>query len=116
MSRKGYVYILRCSDGTYYTGVTNNVERRFSEHCAGTPGSYTHSRRPLKLVWQSMRMPILDAILLEKQIKRWNRNKKEALIKGEWDLLRWLSKPNKVQNAVKPGHPRTEPGKSSPSQ
>jgi len=47
-----YVYMLRCIDGTFYTGITNNIERRYAEHCDGLdPTSYTHSRRPLRLVY-----------------------------------------------------------------
>ena len=90
--RTGEVYILRCRDNSLYTGVSNDVDRRVTEHEAGTPGSYTHSRRPVVLAWRSGTMPILDAIALEKQIKKWRRNKKEALIAGEWERLMNLSK------------------------
>lgn len=88
-----FVYILRCNDGSYYTGVTNDLERRISEHDSGLdPGCYTCRRRPLELVFQE-RFPLINqAIAFEKQVKGWNRKKKEALINGEWHLLPELSK------------------------
>ncbi len=89
--KEGYVYILQCSDGSYYTGVTNNPERRFYEHQSGLVKGYTHSRRPLKLVWCSESMDIMSAIENEKKIKGWRRAKKEALINSEWDKLPELS-------------------------
>ena len=86
------VYILQCSDGSYYTGVTNDVNRRVQEHNDGlNPGCYTFSRRPLKLVFQQDFHFIEQAIAFEKQLKGWNRKKKEALISGDIDLLKRLS-------------------------
>jgi putative endonuclease len=88
-----FVYILLCNDGSYYTGVTNNLERRLYEHESGLdPKSYTFSRRPLKLVFSEYFVDINQAIALEKQVKGWNRKKKEAIIQGRWDLLPELSK------------------------
>jgi len=88
-----FVYILLCSDNSYYKGVTNNMERRFYEHENGlNPGSYTHKRRPVKLVCCESFTEIEQAIAFEKQVKGWNRKKKEALINGEWELLPGLSK------------------------
>ena len=76
-----FTYILLCSDGTYYTGVTNNVERRFQEHVDGiSPRSYTAARRPLKLVYVELFQWIRDAIAREKQIKEWHRAWKIELI------------------------------------
>jgi putative endonuclease len=87
------VYILECSDGSYYTGVTNNLERRFSEHENGRdPKAYTFKRRPLKLAYQKEFQYILEAIAFEKQVKGWTRAKKEALIKSETESLSSLSK------------------------
>jgi putative endonuclease len=86
------VYILECSDGSYYTGVTNDLERRFSEHCEGLENkSYTFSRRPLKVVFYEYFSDPVQAIDFEKQVKGWRREKKEALIKREWDKLPELS-------------------------
>ena len=80
--REYYVYILRCCDDSYYTGVTNNVEVRVLEHQQGDdPAAYTYNRRPLELVYVQEFREINDAIAAEKQIKGWTRAKKEALIK-----------------------------------
>lgn len=88
-----FVYILLCSDNSYYTGVTNNLERRIYEHENGLdPSSYTFKRRPLKLVFHEMFYDINQAIAFEKQIKGWRRAKKEAIINGDWHLLPELSK------------------------
>ena len=88
-----YVYILKCSDNTYYTGVTNNIERRFQEHQQGdNKSSYTFYRRPLKLVFYTEFSNIEFAIEKEKQIKKWSKQKKEALINGAYHLLPNLSK------------------------
>ncbi|MBA7553482.1 hypothetical protein ES705_46074 [subsurface metagenome] len=87
-----YVYILKCTDGSYYTGITNDLERRFSEHSAGiNPEFYTYKRRPVELVfYEEFDDPEL-AIEYEKKIKGWTRKKKEALINEDWDLLKELS-------------------------
>ncbi len=82
------VYILECSDNSYYTGVTNNLERRLLEHQSGkSENAYTFSKRPVKLRWHSEDMDPNQAIELEKQIKGWRRSKKEALINGNWDEI-----------------------------
>jgi len=88
-----YVYILECSDNSFYVGVTNDVGRRFIEHQSGVhEDSYTFSRRPLKLVYcKQFRSPI-KAIDYEKQLKGWTRAKKVALIRNDFDLLHELAK------------------------
>ncbi len=91
-----FVYILLCSDNSYYTGITNDLERRMYEHEHGVdPGSYTSKRRPVKLVFQEMFTEVTQAIAFEKQVKGWNRTKKEAIINGEWTALPELSKRKK---------------------
>ena len=94
LSMKQYfVYILKCNDGSYYTGVTNNVERRFFEHQNGLlDGCYTHKRRPLEIAFLEEFCEINDAISREKQIKGWSRRKKEALIEGDFEKLVELSR------------------------
>ena len=88
-----FVYILLCSDGSYYTGVTNDMERRFYEHENGLDAnSYTFKRRPLKLVFQEIFNDINQAIAFEQHVKGWRRAKKEAIINGDWHLLPELSK------------------------
>ncbi len=88
-----YVYMLRCSDNSYYTGVSHSYEKRLREHNEGKdPKSYTFSRRPVEIVYTAMFEDVYEAIHWEKQIKGWSRKKKEALIRGEWELLPELSK------------------------
>lgn len=91
-----FVYILRCNDGSYYTGVTNDLEHRLSLHQMGAdPFSYTYQRRPVRLVFSETFDSINTAIEREKQIQRWSRKKKEALIAGDWDRLCFLAKSKK---------------------
>lgn len=88
-----YVYILKCADDTYYTGVTSNLERRIIEHQTGKyQNSYTSTRRPLELVFYCEFTDINIAIEKEKQIKKWSQAKKEALISGNYDALPNLAK------------------------
>lgn len=87
-----YVYIVKCSDGSYYTGVTNDIERRIAEHNSGEDeNAYIFSRRPVELVFCEMLINPNEAIELEKQIKGWSRKKKEALIERNWDKLKKLA-------------------------
>ena len=91
--RQYYVYILRCADGMYYTGVTNDVRRRFEEHAGGMDEDcYTFGRRPLELVHVMVFRYIRDAIACEKMIKAWGKNKKEALVRGDRQVLKLLSR------------------------
>ncbi len=88
-----YVYILKCSDGTYYTGFTSNLEKRFIEHKSGKyKDSYTYKRRPLELVFYAEFTNPNMGIETEKQIKKWSKLKKEALINNEFEKLPNLSK------------------------
>jgi putative endonuclease len=91
--KQSFVYILKCSDTSYYTGVTNNLTSRMFKHNTGFyPDSYTFSKRPLSLVFYCEFTDINLAIETEKQIKKWSRAKKEALINGDFDLLVNLAK------------------------
>ncbi|WP_183564777.1 GIY-YIG nuclease family protein [Mucilaginibacter sp. SP1R1] len=91
-----HVYILGCSDGSYYTGITNNIERRLIEHQSGeNPKSYTYKRRPIQLLFNEVFNDVNQAIAFEKQVKGWRREKKEAIISGSWDLLPELAKASK---------------------
>ena len=88
-----YVYILKCSDNSYYTGVTSKIEQRMFQHnTAFYPDCYTASRRPVELVFYAEFTNISFAIDTEKQIKKWSRAKKEALISGDYDALHNLAK------------------------
>ena len=84
---KGYMYILRCSDTTYYTGSTKNLERRLTQHQDGEGANYTKKRLPVKLVYFEEYNRIDEAFYREKQVQGWSRKKKEALINGEHSKL-----------------------------
>ena len=87
-----YVYILLCADGSYYVGTTrDSLERRVAENQSGMFGGCTAFRRPVRLVFSQEFQRITDAIATERQIKGWRREKKEALIRGEYALLPILS-------------------------
>ena len=87
------VYILKCSDKTYYTGITSDLDKRLLEHQSGKHfGSYTFDRRPVELVYYAEFTDVNRAIALEKQIKKWSHAKKEALIYGEYEKLPNLAK------------------------
>jgi len=90
-----WVYILRCADGSYYTGLTRTElpEARVLQHNAASfPDAYTASRRPVTLVYAEHLERVTDAIAAERRIKGWSRAKKEALIAGDWCALQALSK------------------------
>ena len=88
-----FVYIVECSDGLYYTGVTNDVDHRVSEHNEGIdPKSFTFKRRPVKLRYWLRFSDIHQAIAWEKQLKGWGRKKKEALFNEDWDEISRLAK------------------------
>lgn len=95
MNKVIYLYILKCHDGTFYTGVTNNLEKRILEHNTGTnPEAYTFSRRPVTLLWNEVFTNYNLAFEWETRIKKWSAKKKEALIAGAFNLLKQLSKKN----------------------
>jgi putative endonuclease len=87
-----YTYILECSDGTFYVGMTNDLIKRFHQHQTGyNPNAYTYKRRPVALVYFVEYNQVLDAIAREKQLKGWSAQKKRALTLDEIDLLKKLS-------------------------
>jgi predicted GIY-YIG superfamily endonuclease len=91
--KRYYVYMLQCADGSFYVGVTSDLELRIAQHRDGAfPSCYTYMRRPLLLVWSQDFKDADDAIRCEKQIKGWRRAKKAALISGNWELIRTLSR------------------------
>ena len=89
-----YVYMLQCADRSYYVGSAtgDDLWRRISEHETGAYRGYTFTRRPVRLVWSEHFDRIVDAIAVERQIKGWSRAKKQALIRGEWTVLKLLAK------------------------
>ncbi|MBK7886493.1 MAG: GIY-YIG nuclease family protein [Bacteroidetes bacterium] len=84
---KGYMYILECCDGSYYTGSTNNLDLRLRQHQNGEGANHTKKRLPVKLVYYEEYERVQDAFYREKQVQGWNRKKKEALINGTPELL-----------------------------
>ncbi|HAU1605993.1 TPA: GIY-YIG nuclease family protein [Legionella pneumophila] len=88
-----WVYILQCSDKSYYTGQTDNLEKRLTQHQDKMiPGCYTSTRLPIELKYSQEFMSREEALNAERQIKGWSRRKKEALIKGDWQALSDYSK------------------------
>lgn len=92
-----FVYMLRCSDGSYYVGLTKqDPEARLWEHNNKIYPGYTSTRTPVEMVFMEHYERIIDAIEREQQIKKWSRRKKEALIRGDYEALPDLaSRPKK---------------------
>ena len=89
----GYVYMLRCADGSYYVGSATGEDLgpRVDQHNAGSYPGYTFTRRPVVLVWSEYFDRITDGIAAERQIKGWSRAKKEALLNSDWAKVSELS-------------------------
>ena len=89
---KGYMYILLCNDGSYYTGSTNNLELRLQQHFAGEGANHTKKHPPVKLLYYEEFDRIDEVFYREKQVQGWSRKKKEALIHREYEKLPELSR------------------------
>ena len=87
-----YVYILECSDGSYYVGSTRDLEKRLWEHEQGMGAAYTSTRRPVRLVYAHEFATIREAWGVERRLHGWSRAKREALIRGDFDALPGLSR------------------------
>ncbi len=87
-----YIYILKCSDSSYYVGHTDNIEQRISEHKNGVHGCYTSTRLPVEVAFVQPFASRYEALSAEHKIKRWSRKKKEALMQGDWESVKKLSK------------------------
>ncbi len=87
----GYVYILECSDGSFYTGSTKDIEQRIWQHQNGQGAKYTQKRLPVKLVYIEHCFRIDDAYHREGQIKGWSKKKKLALINNNLEALKAYS-------------------------
>src|SRR4051812_28646241 len=88
-----WVYILRCSDGSYYVGHTHDLEKRMWEHREGLGADWTRRRRPVELVWCDWANTRDEALEFERRVKNWSRAKKEALISGDWARVGYFAKP-----------------------
>ncbi|MEQ1741718.1 MAG: GIY-YIG nuclease family protein [Candidatus Nitrotoga sp.] len=100
-----WVYILRCADGSYYTGHTDNLERRIGQYQTGECEGYTATRRPVELAWSQECVTREDALSAEMQIKGWSRKKKEAMMRGDWTEVSRLAR-------SKSAHPSTGSGRT----
>jgi putative endonuclease len=87
-----YAYLLRCSDGSYYAGHTDDIEHRMAQHSTGALGGYTAKRLPVVLVWSDSFMTRDEAFATERKLKGWSRAKKEALVVGNWELVSRLAR------------------------
>jgi putative endonuclease len=88
----GYMYILRCADGSYYVGSTRDIITRLRQHQAGEGAEYTRRRLPVELIFVQPCESIVQAYWFEKKVQNWSRAKREALINGNLHLLPELSK------------------------
>jgi putative endonuclease len=86
------MYIILCSNGEYYVGSTENLEQRLKDHQAGRGCAYTKANRPVQLVYKEVYQTREQAYKRERQIHNWSHAKKDALIKGDIELLKTLSK------------------------
>ncbi|MBS1988254.1 GIY-YIG nuclease family protein [Candidatus Dependentiae bacterium] len=87
-----FVYMLECSDGSFYVGHTDDLEKRLSEHNSGKIDGYTATRLPVALVYHQPFPTRDEAFTAERKIKGWSREKKKALIKGQWFEIKRLAK------------------------
>jgi len=91
------VYILKCSDKSYYTGHTDNLEKRIAAHQQNAIPCYTSTRLPVELVFVDEFGSREEALARERQVKGWSRKKKEALIRGDWDEISRLARSKKCK-------------------
>ena len=103
-----YAYLLRCADGSYYAGHTDDLDTRIAQHDAGEIPGYTEKRRPVALVWSECFSERDQALAAERQIKGWSRAKKEALIAGDWETVRALARKSALRYAASPGSAATQ--------
>ena len=107
-----WAYMLRCADGSYYTGHTDPLEQRIGQHQGGAIPGYTQSRRPLTLMWSQEFPSRLEALEAERRIKGWTRRKKEALPRGDWADLHDAAIPP-GERALRLRSGRTEVGEAT---
>ena len=101
MVKPFFAYILLCSDGSYYTGSTDELDNRIAEHQNGEGCEWTRKRLPVEFVWRQEFPTRDEAQAAEHQIKKWTRAKKEALISGDFELLHVLSGRSQLSRALR---------------
>ncbi len=94
------MYILECADGSYYVGSTVEIERRLWEHNQGLGAKYTARRRPVKLVFAAEFASIAEAFAAEKRVQGWRREKREALIRGDYEALPELARKKRQPDGI----------------
>ncbi len=105
-----YAYLLRCNDGSYYAGHTDDLDHRLAQHQDGALGGYTARRRPVVLVWCDSFQTRDDAFFVERKLKGWSRAKKEALIAGDWEKISELARGGRPRGASGSARPSTSSG------
>ncbi|MHC9419014.1 TrmH family RNA methyltransferase [Sphingomonas citri] len=98
-----FAYLLRCADGSYYVGHTDDLERRIDQHQTGELPGYTRERRPVTLVWSQAFPGRDDALAAEQQIKGWSRAKKESLVAGDWASISRLGRRSALRDEASTG-------------
>ena len=87
-----WTYMLHCADRSFYVGHTDALDHRIGQHEQGLGGAHTQTRLPVKLVWCQEFGTRYEALTAERQIKRWSRAKKLALIRGDWGMISVLAR------------------------
>jgi predicted GIY-YIG superfamily endonuclease len=95
-----WTYMLRCADGRFYVGHTDNLEGRMGQHQHGGYCDFTARQRPVALAWSQEFATREEALSAERRLKGWTRAKKEALIRGDWAEISWLAIPPKERPLV----------------
>ncbi|NMN04324.1 Mov34/MPN/PAD-1 family protein [Novosphingobium sp. SG916] len=104
-----HAYLLRCADGSFYAGHTDDLTRRMAQHESGQLGGFTAKRRPVRLVWQQDFATREEALSAELRIKGWSRAKKQALIDGDWDRLTVLARNRQAGAGARGGFDKLSP-------
>ncbi|WP_367270688.1 GIY-YIG nuclease family protein [uncultured Tessaracoccus sp.] len=87
-----WIYMLRCNDGTFYVGSTRDLHTRLATHAAGQGATYTRRRLPVAMVYAAEFECVADAFAMEKRVQGWSHAKRQALIDGDWEEIKRLSK------------------------
>jgi putative endonuclease len=95
-----WAYLLLCADGKYYTGHTDNLEKRMGQHQSGLIKGFTSSRLPVQLMWTQEFPSRYEALAAELKIKNWSKAKKKALITEDWETLSYFAKPPHERTGV----------------
>lgn len=97
---RAWVYILLCSDNTYYVGSTTDLEQRIADHNSGRYGGFTSTRLPVHLIWSLEFDDIRFAFEFERRIKKWSRAKKEAMMKSDYKVLHELARSSETKRKI----------------